>query len=237
MTGRAPVLGSRVMQPHITGKHSRIDGRQFLPSGLRLRRDLHQAVFDRAKRTPTLTHVSDETPAEIPRFPILLARLLGRMPLAPLSLSLTAYARRVAKSHPGLFRRLGEYDQTPFVLDPTDLPFVICLHPGAGRPRIKVMRGSGTGEARIAGPLAALLGLVHGAYDGDALFFSRDLVIEGDTSAALALRNAVDDAELDLSQEIAALSGPWASYVQRVLQFVERRTGVCLTRPEEEFSW
>ena len=54
-------------------------------------------------------------------------------------------------------------------------------------------------DARIAGPLAALIGLVHGAYDGDALFFSRDLVIEGDTAAVLALRNAIDNEELDLA--------------------------------------
>lgn len=179
----------------------------------------------------------EDTPQEIPRVPELLSRLLGRLPLAPLSLSLTAYSRRIAKNHPGLFRRLGEYDHTPFVLDPVDLPFVICLAPGGGVPRVTVVRGHSTGDARISGPLAALLGLVHGAYDGDALFFSRDLLIEGDTGAALALRNAVDDAELDLSQEIAALSGPWAAYVQRALQFAERRTGVCLSRPEEVLSW
>jgi predicted lipid carrier protein YhbT len=42
-----------------------------------------------------------------------------------------------------------------------------------------------------------LVGMLDGSYDGDALFFSRDLVIEGDTSAVLALRNALDDAEID----------------------------------------
>ena len=159
------------------------------------------------------------------------------MPLAPLSLSLTAYSRLIVKNHFGLFRRLGEHDHTRFVLDPTDLPFVICLDPNGGAPRVTVTRGRGDGAARIAGPLAALLGLVHGAFDGDALFFSRDLVIEGDTAAALALRNAVDDAELDLSQEVTRLSGPLAGPLQRVLAFAERRTGVSLTRPEEAEIW
>ena len=55
---------------------------------------------------------------------------------------------------------------------------------------------------------------MHGAFDGDALFFSRDLVIEGDTAAVLALRNAIDDAELDLSAEAQAMSGPFAAPVQ-----------------------
>lgn len=178
-----------------------------------------------------------QPPAQIPRFPALLALPLRTMPLGLLSMSLTAYARRIAQTHPGLFRRLGEYDHTDFVLDPTDLPFVICLNPNGGRPRVRVMRGAGVGTARIAGPLAALLGLVHGVFDGDALFFSRDLVIEGDTAAALALRNAVDDAELDLSQEISRLSGPLAGPVQQALAFAERRTGVSLTRPEEAEAW
>ena len=173
----------------------------------------------------------------IPRFPRVLTPPLHALPLAPLSLALTAYARQVAKTHPALFRRLGDYAHTHFVLDPTDLPFVICLAPNGGQPRVTVTRGRGEGTARIAGPLAALLGLVHGAYDGDALFFSRDLVIEGDTAAALALRNAVDDAELDLSHEISGLTGPLASVVQKAFALVERRTGVSLSRPEEVDLW
>jgi predicted lipid carrier protein YhbT len=79
--------------------------------------------------------------------------------------------------------------------------------------------------------------LVHGAYDGDALFFSRDLVVEGDTGAALALRNAVDDAGLDLSQEIASVTGPLARPLQTLIAFAQRRTGVCLTRPDEAEAW
>jgi predicted lipid carrier protein YhbT len=174
---------------------------------------------------------------QIPQCPAALALALRLLPLGPLSLSLTVYSRSVARRHAGLFRRLGDYNHTRFVLDPTDLPFVICLEPNGGVPRIRVMRGRGEGTARIAGPLAALLGLVHGAFDGDALFFSRDLVIEGDTSAALALRNAIDDAELDLSQEIIQFSGPFAAPLQRLLAAVERRSGVSLTRATELDSW
>jgi O2-independent ubiquinone biosynthesis accessory factor UbiT len=59
----------------------------------------------------------------------------------------------------------------------------------------------------LAGGLAALLGLVYGAFDGDALFFSRDLVVEGDTGAMLALRNAIDNAEFDLAVEFPRPSG------------------------------
>lgn len=169
----------------------------------------------------------------IPVFPMPFARVIRRLPLAPLSLSLTSYARRIARSHPEMFRRLGEYAHASFALDPTDLPFVINLAPRGGDPKITVTRNPVATDARIAGPLAALLGLVHGAYDGDALFFSRDLVVEGDTSAALALRNAVDDAELDLAAEISNLSGRFAMPFTRLIALAERRTGVSLSRPEE----
>ena len=64
------------------------------------------------------------------------------------------------------------------MLDPTDLPIVICLNPNGGRPSVRVTRGVGEGEARIAGPLAALIGLVHGAFDGDALLIGPSFVIE-----------------------------------------------------------
>ncbi len=173
----------------------------------------------------------------IPQAPAALALVLQLLPLVPLSLSLTAYARHVARHHPSLFRRLGAYNHTRFVLDPTDLPFVICLDPNGGVPHVTLTRGRSDGAARIAGPLAALLGLVHGAFDGDALFFSRDLVIEGDTSAALALRNAIDDAELDLSQEITRFSGPFVAPLQRLFVLIERRSGVSLTRSTEVDAW
>lgn len=175
---------------------------------------------------------------KIPIFPAVPARLLGAFPFAPMSLSLTLFARKIANSHPGLFRRLGAYDHSLYILDPTDLPFVICLEPNGGTPRVTVSRGLGKkGAARIAGPMAALLGLVHGDFDGDALFFSRDLVIEGDTAAALALRNAVDDAELDLAQAIIDLSGPLAGPLRHLIDIVQRRTGVSLTRHETAQAW
>ncbi|WP_235216164.1 ubiquinone anaerobic biosynthesis accessory factor UbiT [Ruegeria halocynthiae] len=173
----------------------------------------------------------------IPHCPAALAAMLRVVPLAPLSLSLTVFSRRIAQNNPGLVQRLGEYDRTGFVLDPTDLPIVMCLNPNGGLPKVTLCRQPSKGAARISGPLAALLGLVHGAFDGDALFFSRDLVVEGDTGAALALRNAIDDAELNLAQEATALSGPFARPVQQLIAFAERQTGLCLNRPEDSVIW
>ncbi len=177
-----------------------------------------------------------KVPVGIPTFPKLPARALGVVPLGPISMVLSAFARQVAQRHPALFRRLGDHAHARFILDPTDLPLVMRLEPNGGAPRVTLLRHPKGGDARIAGPLAALLGLVHGAFDGDALFFSRDLLIEGDTGAVLALRNAIDDAELDLAAELGAMSGPLRQPLERLITLAEGATGVALSRHEEEFA-
>ena len=141
-------------------------------------------------------------------------------------------SRRLVSTHPGLIDRLGSYADRRFAIDPTDLPVTLLLCPDRARMRITLHRRLPEADVHIAGPLAALLGLVHGTWDGDALFFSRDLVVEGDTSAALALRNAIDDAELDLGAEIAGLTGPFARLLTGIIRVAERHTGMPLRRAE-----
>ena len=47
-------------------------------------------------------------------------------------------------------------------------------------------------DASVKGSLEALLALLEGRIDSDALFFTREIVIAGDTSAVVALRNVLD---------------------------------------------
>jgi predicted lipid carrier protein YhbT len=116
------------------------------------------------------------------------------------------------RRHPELFERLGEYGERVFLIDPVDLPVVFLMKPSAARPRL-TPHGRNEAlawEAAVRGPLPKLISMVNGEEDGDALFFSRDIVIEGDTEAVLALRNAIDDAGIDLVEEAEALLGPFA---------------------------
>lgn len=169
-------------------------------------------------------------PDAIPQLPWPLAELLRPLPLTPLSTVLTVLTRRLVDGHPGLFRRLGSHGAKRFLIDPTDLPLSLLLDLSGGEPSVAAHRTPPPADCRIAGALAALLGMVHGAYDGDALFFSRDVVIEGDTAAALALRNAIDDGELDLSAEAAAFAGPLAAPLLDIASLAQRLTGVALRR-------
>lgn len=174
--------------------------------------------------------------APIPRFPLLAADLLRGVPVPLLDRMIARLVEGTAQRHPSLFSRLGPHAAASFLIDPVDLPFALLLRPDSAGKRIAVMRRDRVVDwkARIAGPLAALIGLVHGAYDGDALFFSRDLTIEGDTEAVLALRNAIDDAEIDLSEEVLAMFSALRQVAERpirlLLPFAENASGVCLAR-------
>ena len=86
-------------------------------------------------------------------------------------------------------------------------------------PRVYAVRSlPSTIDARIAGPLSALIGMTDGSYDGDALFFSRDIEIDGDMEAVVALRNAIDDSRVDFMSESVAWLGPLAAPIERLLR-------------------
>lgn len=143
----------------------------------------------------------DVTTLGLPHFPLFVLRpLLSRL--------ITTLIQR----HPNLFDRLGDYGTRRFLIDPVDLPFTLLLCPDAKTPELTPHHRDVPPEhdAAILGPIAKFIDLVNGEEDGDALFFSRDLRIEGDTEAVLALRNAVDDMEIDLVEEIEGMLGPLA---------------------------
>jgi predicted lipid carrier protein YhbT len=65
-------------------------------------------------------------------------------------------------------------------------------------------------DAAIAGTFFNLLDMIDGSQDGDALFFSRNLKVTGDTEAVVALRNALDDFEGSALDSVVGSFGPLA---------------------------
>lgn len=175
----------------------------------------------------------------IPRVPGFVATPMAHLPRGPLQMLLRRLGRRIAGSHPAILDRLGAYAGHRFLIQPTDLPLVFMLHPARADRMIEVVGAGATTrwDSRIAGPIAALLGLMHGLYDGDGLFFSRDLAVEGDIEGVLALRNALDDAELDLFTEIFyALGAPGRLMLPALrapVRDLAQRTGIAFLRNEE----
>ena len=148
-----------------------------------------------------------------PFSPALLVGLLLRpIPKALLRPPLALAMDRMVRRHPRVFERLRHLAGALVVIDPVDLPFALALDfaPPPRGPGLRVATESDAAAARatVRGPLAALVDLLEARLDGDALFFSRDLTIEGDTEAIVALRNAVDGEEIRLAEDLASILGP-----------------------------
>lgn len=135
--------------------------------------------------------------------------LLAPVPLALLQPLFSRIATHVAQSRPELFARLGPHAGKRFLIDPIDLPFVLVLAPEAARPGLTAYRRyeRPAHDAGIAGTFFNLLDMIDGTLDGDALFFSRDLRVSGDTEAVVALRNALDDFEGSALDSVVASFG------------------------------
>lgn len=132
------------------------------------------------------------------------------LPLGPL---LTASLRSLARRRPGLFERLGEHAGARYLIDPTDLPFAFSVVPDGAAARVRVTgkRGAAPSDVVIRGPILMLLGILDGTLDGDALFFHRTVSVSGRTEAVVALRNAIEDAELRPS-DLLGLRGTLARF-------------------------
>ncbi|MEC4592336.1 MULTISPECIES: ubiquinone anaerobic biosynthesis accessory factor UbiT [Nitrospirillum] len=134
--------------------------------------------------------------------------LLGRPLAGPVAARLSQMAfDRLRRRHEAVFQRLAVLGERAFLVDPSDLPVRFLLRPAGVRPGLwPIADGDAPppAAATLRAPLAALLALLEGRVDGDSLFFSRQLMIEGDMEAVLILRNAVDGADIALERDLAA---------------------------------
>lgn len=152
-------------------------------------------------------------------------RLLLTHPLllAP-SAFLTFSLRRLALAHPDAFARLGPYGGSLYVIAPTDLPVAFCLRPAGVDGEVRLVSSTDAPEASvwIGGALPDLLQLFDATMDADAAFFSRKIQVRGDTSALVALHNALEAAELTLADLIGAPK-PTRDFVNRGLAWTAQR--------------
>jgi predicted lipid carrier protein YhbT len=172
----------------------------------------------RAFAPPPLRQLAEGDPRALLPPPALLRRL-PPPPLAPLQPLLRRVVTDIARRHPRLFARLGDNARRRFLVDVEELPFVLLLQPRPSSPTFRAFHRHRIPEhdVRIAGAFAALFRLLDSEADSDALFFSRDIVVEGNTEAIVALRNAIDDLEGPLTEEVAAAFGPLAGILRRLL--------------------
>ncbi|WP_417789191.1 ubiquinone anaerobic biosynthesis accessory factor UbiT [Terasakiella pusilla] len=163
-----------------------------------------------------------------PLSPVLLAGMAMR-PL-PYGLIQPLFNKAIAQmhqQHPDVFDRLIPLGSPRFLIDPIDLPFSFIMDTRPAAPSLTLLdkqedERTQNIQASIRGPLLLLIELLEGRIDGDALFFSRDLVVEGDTEAVLGLRNAVDGADINVHTDLLHIFGPLARPVDGAAQLAGR---------------
>jgi len=131
------------------------------------------------------------------------------LPLRLLQPALRRVVTHVARTQPHLFERLGPHRAARFVIEPIDLPFGLYLEPNPNAPLLRAFSRGATPahDARIAGRFMRLFRMIESDEDGDAMFFSRDLAVSGDTEAVVSLRNAIDNLDLPLADCAANVYG------------------------------
>lgn len=146
----------------------------------------------------------------INKFPKLIGKMMAPLPLFPIQPILRRIVSEVTRRRPELFARLGPHINSTYVIDVAELPFVLCLHPNPKSPGLTAHRRSDvlTSDVKIAGPFSALFDVMDGTADSDALFFSRDISISGNTEAAVCLRSALDDLDGSIVEDLIQMSGP-----------------------------
>jgi len=144
-----------------------------------------------------------------------ITRLAAVLPLPIMQPVLDRIVRRIAASHSEIFDRLGSYRYSTYVIDTEDLPFALVLSPDPDQPKLRAVKRKDLPphDARITGTFLSLFKLIDTGEDGDALFFSRTLLISGDTEAVVRLRNALDDVDGSIAADAAGLFGLTGRFV------------------------
>lgn len=152
-------------------------------------------------------------PGLLPGF---ISSLISPLPRGPMEEILSRLIRSLITRRPDLMARLGETAEVPIAVVPDDLPHAFRLSLDRYNPRVRIVDKEQVKDASaiIRAPFLVLLGLLDGTFDGDAVFFSRSLRIEGRMDHVLALRNTLEEADLTPA-EFAGLSGTAADLANR----------------------
>lgn len=149
------------------------------------------------------------------------------LPLFPLQPVLRRIVLHVAKIHPELFERLETGAFKTFLIDAKGIPFLLVLKPDPNNPTLvaRSRHDEIQYDVLVSGKFSTLLQMIDSKSDSDALFFNRNILISGDTEAILLLRNALDDMDTTLADDVATAFGPLAKPMRASINMANRITG------------
>lgn len=169
-------------------------------------------------------------PAEPATYDLAVSLALATLPRPVISGLVRRLTRTLPRRQPMLVRRMAELAGKCILIEPDELPYAFLIDFPGGAVRIALVgrEAAPESDAQMRGPLPLFYDLVRGGSDGDALFFSREMAVTGDMAAAVALRNALDGAGVDLFAAFLDLPGPLGPLVRGAGAAVDRCAGILL---------
>ncbi|MGV3278801.1 SCP2 domain-containing protein [Rickettsiales bacterium LUAb2] len=152
-------------------------------------------------------------------FMFLLGLGLKKVPTPLIQFFLTYSLKKMHTKYIRIFEKVGESNENSYLIIPTDVPFNFYLVIDKLAPSLTLVEKEDTtieASATIKASLENLLQMFEGKLDGDAAFFSKDLIIEGSTAAIVALRNAVDGEDINIINDLSDNLGIFSKIVQKL---------------------
>lgn len=152
---------------------------------------------------------------------VIVKRLIAPLPLWPLTVTLSHLVDRLMQRNQTVMARLVAISGTKFAITARDIGLTFHVVINESTILVRTARTPDPdAHVTIDGTIKQLVALLEGEIDGDALFFSRDLAVAGNTESLLTLRNAIDSANIDLRQEILSLLSPFDNIADHGLSAV-----------------
>lgn len=124
------------------------------------------------------------------------------------------------KNHPSMLARMAEYTPALIKVVPIDLPLTLLITLNKDNLTIKINKNNDiAADATLSSTLKIFMQMLEGKTDGDALFFSRQLIIEGNTELIVAFRNVLEAENINLQDEIVATAPFFHNLINKGVNF------------------
>ncbi len=140
--------------------------------------------------------------------------------------SINNLTKSFLKLHPNVIQRMSEFTPAIIILNPIDLPFSFLVEFTKYNLSILIVDDDkylGHDITKISASLTFFLNMLEGERDGDALFFSRQLTVEGDTTIIVALRNILESENININYDINAQFPVFANviyFIKNVINYL-----------------
>ena len=107
--------------------------------------------------------------------------------------------------HPRVIKKMSQFSPSRMVLVPLDMPFDFFVEFSNESLQINIIDKNtylGKNLTKITASIDVFVKMLEGNLDGDALFFSRKLIIEGETTIIVALRNILEAENVNIKNDI-----------------------------------